>query len=60
MRLKGSEKLKFENGADFAITLWVRMDVEQKGDPVLVCNKDWTSRNNPGIAFCAAKCQTPT
>ena len=56
VRLKDSEKLKFENGADFAITLWVRMDVEQKGDPVLVCNKDWTSRNNPGIAFCAAKC----
>jgi hypothetical protein len=53
--LKDSEKLKFENGADFAITLWVRMDEKQKGDPVLVCNKDWKSRNNPGIAFCAAK-----
>lgn len=54
--LRGSENLRFENGADFAMTLWVKMDAEQKGDPVLVCNKDWRSRNNPGVALCAAKC----
>ena len=54
--LKGSENLKFENGADFAITMWVKMDVPQKGDALLLGNKDWHSGNNPGIAFCAAKC----
>ena len=54
--LKGSENLKYENGADFAITMWVKMDVPQKGDALLLGNKDWRSGNNPGVALCAAKC----
>ena len=53
--LKGSEKLVFENGADFAMAMWVKMDSPQKGDTLLLGNKDWSSGNNRGIAFCAAK-----
>ena len=54
--LKGSEALKFENGADFAMTMWVRMDAPQKADALIFGNKDWSSGNNPGIALCASKC----
>ena len=54
--LKGSENLKFENGADFAMTMWVKMDAPQKGDALLLGNKDWRNGGNPGIALCAAKC----
>ena len=54
--LKGSQSLKFENGADFAMTMWVKMDAPQKGDTLIVGNKDWRSGNNPGIALCASKC----
>ena len=54
--LKGSQSLKFENGADFALTMWVKMNAPQKGDTLIVGNKDWRSGNNPGIALCASKC----
>ena len=54
--LKGSEGLKFENGADFAMTMWVKMDVPQKGDTLIFGNKDWRNGGNPGIALCASKC----
>ena len=54
--LKGSESLKFENGADFAMTMWVRMDKPQKGDALILGNKDWKSGGNPGVALSAAKC----
>lgn len=53
--LKGSEKLLFENGSDFALTAWVRMTETQKGDPVIASNKDWERGNNPGIALVASK-----
>ena len=53
--LKGSENLKFENGTDFAMTMWVKIDKPQKGDTLIFGNKDWKSGNNPGVAFCAAK-----
>lgn len=53
--LKGSESLKFENGADFAMTMWVKMDAPQKGDTLVFGNKDWRNGGNPGIALCAAK-----
>ena len=53
--LKGSEKLKFENGSDFALTVWVRMPDKQAGDPVVVSNKNWERGINPGIALVAAK-----
>ena len=49
LRLKGSEKLAFENGADFAFAMWVKMPEAQKGDSVIVANKDWHSGSNPGI-----------
>ena len=55
LRLAGSEKLAFENGGDFAFAAWVRMDAPQKGDPVVLSNKDWNSGRNPGVALIAAK-----
>ena len=54
VRLKGSERLAFENGADFTAAMWVRMDAPQKGDPVIFGNKDWKSGKNPGIALIGA------
>lgn len=47
--LMGSEKLAFENGAEFAIAMWVKMPEAQKGDSVIVANKDWHRGSNPGI-----------
>ena len=55
VRLDGTEHLEFENGGDFAIAAWMRMDVVQNGDPVVVANKDWKSGRNPGILVTAAK-----
>jgi hypothetical protein len=54
--LKGSENLKFENGADFAATMWVKTNGRQKGDTLVFGNKDWHTGGNPGVAFCASKC----
>ena len=54
VRLKGSERLAFENGADFTVAMWVRMDAPQKGDPVIFGNKNWKSGQNPGIALIGA------
>lgn len=51
VELQGSEKLRFENGADFAMTLWVRMAERPAGDPVIAANKDWGKGCNPGIAL---------
>jgi hypothetical protein len=53
--LKGSESLTFENGGDFAVTLWTRIDDPQPADTLLIANKDWRSGNNPGVALSAAK-----
>ncbi|MBO7683173.1 MAG: alkaline phosphatase family protein [Kiritimatiellae bacterium] len=53
--LKGSERLKFENGSDFALAMWVRMPDKQAGDPVVASNKDWVRGSNPGIALVASK-----
>lgn len=54
-KLDSSEKLAFENGGDFAATLWTRLPAKQEGDPVLFSNKDWKSGVNPGLALVAAK-----
>ena len=54
--LKGSESLKFENGSDFAMTMWVKMAAPQKGDTLILGNKDWRSGGNPGVVLCASKC----
>ena len=54
-KVDGSEKLAFENGGDFAVTLWARLPAKQTGDPVIFSNKDWRSGANPGIALVAAK-----
>ncbi len=51
VELKGSEKLAFENGGDFTMTVWVRMGQRQDGDPVIAGNKDWSRGTNPGIAM---------
>ena len=54
-KVEGSEKLAFENGGDFAVTLWARLPAKQEGDPVIFSNKDWRSGANPGIALVASK-----
>ena len=53
--LKGSENLVFENGSDFAFTVWVQMREKEKGDPVIFSNKDWRSVKNAGLALIASK-----
>ena len=54
-KVEGSEKLAFENGGDFAVTLWARLPTGQTGDPVIFSNKDWKRGVNPGIALVASK-----
>ena len=53
--LKGSENLVFENGSDFAFTVWVQMHEKEKGDPLVFSNKDWRSGKNAGLALVASK-----
>ena len=53
--LKGSEKLEFENGGDFAITVWVRQPAKLTGDPAIVSNTDWNNGYNPGVVLVASK-----
>lgn len=55
LRIDGTENLKFENGADFAIAMWVKSAVAKKGDPLLIGNKNWRSGAKPGLAVTAAK-----
>ena len=55
VRLDGSEHLEFENGGDFAIAAWVRMDASPTGDAVVVANKDWRNGSNPGLLVTAAR-----
>lgn len=55
VKLEGSEKLAFENGAEFAATVWVRLPAAQTGDPVIFANKNWQSGANPGVVLTAAK-----
>ena len=53
--LKGSERLKFEKGAEFAFAAWVRTFGPQVGDPLVFGNKNWEGGSNPGIALIASK-----
>ena len=53
--LDGSESLKFENGADFAFTLWLRLDDSQQPQAPIVANKDWESGKNPGLVLIGAR-----
>jgi hypothetical protein len=53
--LKGSETLKFENGAEFAFAVWVRTFGPQVGDPLVFGNKNWEGGSNPGIALIASR-----
>ena len=53
--LKGSEKLKFENGADFGFAVWVRTFGPQIGDPVVFGNKNWSGGSNPGVLLTASR-----
>ena len=55
VRLKGSERLAFENAADFSMAMWVRMEAPQKDGPVIFGNKDWgKGGETPGIALVGA------
>ena len=53
-RLDGSQNLTFENGNDFTICIWMRMDDAQTGDPVFVGNGSWSSSTRPGVLLSAA------
>ena len=53
--LKGSEKLKFENGAEFGFAVWVRTFGPQTGDPVVFGNKNWAAGSNPGVLLTASR-----
>jgi len=53
--LKGSEKLKFENGAEFGFAVWVRTFGPQIGDPVVFGNKNWVGGSNPGVLLTASR-----
>ena len=53
--LDGSENLAFENDADFAMTLWVRLDAPQPMQTPIVSNKDWSNGANPGVVLIAAR-----
>lgn len=53
--LNGSEGLAFENGADFAFTLWMRLDEQQQPQAPIVSNKDWGSGRNPGMVLVGAR-----
>ena len=55
MKVEGTENTNFENDADFALTMWVKMDGRQNGDPLLAGNKDWRKGTNPGLAVTASK-----
>jgi len=53
--LAGSEKLAFEGGTCFTMTLWVRMDAPQEKQAPIVSNKDWESGANPGFVLVGAR-----
>jgi len=38
----------FRSDDAFSVTLWFRSHGEQRGDPVIIGNKDWVSGANPG------------
>lgn len=51
--VKGSENLEYENGDNFTVAFWAKMDKPAGRDPAIVANKDWTSGLNPGVAITA-------
>ena len=53
--LDGSEKLAFENGADFTVALWLRLDDQQAPQAPIFANKDWASGANPGVVLIGAR-----
>ena len=53
-RLDGSQNLTFENGNDFTICIWMRMEDAQTGDPVFVGNGNWQTTGNPGVLLATA------
>lgn len=55
LRIEGSQDMEFEDGECFAFAAWVKIDAGQKGDPLLVGNKDWRTGSNPGVAVTVAK-----
>lgn len=55
VRLRGSHGCAFENGGDFAVTLWTRTFGGQVGDPVVFANKNWSAGSNPGMVLIASR-----
>ena len=53
-RLDGSQNLTFENGNDFTICIWMRMESAQSGDPVFVGNGNWGTTSRPGVLLATA------
>jgi len=40
--------LNFGTSTDFSVSFWYRTSAGQARDPVIISNKNWGSRNNPG------------
>ena len=55
IRLEGSEQLGFENGGDFALALWLRMDATQEVHSAFAGSKGWERPEEPGLALAAGK-----
>ena len=53
-RLDGSQNLTFENGNDFTICIWMRIEGAQTGDPVFVGNGNWGTTSRPGVLLATA------
>ncbi len=52
-RLDGSQNLTFENGNDFTICIWMRMEDAPTGDPAFVGNGSWSHSVWPGTLLYA-------
>ena len=55
VRLEGSETLGFENGGDFALALWLRMDATQEVHSAFAGSKGLERPEEPGVALAAGK-----
>ena len=51
--LGGPSALDFGTSKDFTLFTWYRVSGDQKGDPVIISNKNWDSGSNRGVALIA-------
>jgi hypothetical protein len=46
-------RLPIDRG-DFTLAFWYRVPADQKGDPVILGDKEWSGRDNPGLLLTAS------